>query len=197
MRLQSLIKASFSKQTFSWMLISLPHLLLLCLSSTSLHLSPPLVLSPHLSAIPLPVLLPPLPLFFPSGSHLSCARRCACVLLAGRAPGIQRPVEKGAAEAEARKSFAPTNLCANDAHVSNQHIKEVPSVAPMKSIVVASRHIFSSLFFAPLCTCNRRRAHARQYVRVILPHVHLCLHEKSPQKRRAFTSKTRGRMNSV
>lgn len=196
MRLQSLIKASFSKQTFSWMLISLPHLLLLCLSSTSLHLSPPLVLSPHLSATLLPVLLPP-PLFFPSRSHLSCARRCACVLLAGRAPGIQRPVENGAAEAEARESFAPTNRCANDAHVSNQHIKEAPSAAPMKSIVVASSHIFSSLFFAPLCMCSGRSAHARRYVRVILPHVNLCLHEKSPQKRGACTSKTRGRMNSV
>lgn len=80
--LQALIKASFSSQTFSWMLISLPHLLLLCLSSTSLHLAPPLVLSPHLSASPLPVLLPPLPLFFPSCSHLSCAQRLACALLA-------------------------------------------------------------------------------------------------------------------
>lgn len=58
------------KQTFSWMLISLPHLLLLCLSSTSLYLCPALVLSPHLSATPVPV-FSLLCHSFPSCCHLS------------------------------------------------------------------------------------------------------------------------------
>lgn len=172
MRLQSLIRASFSKQTFNWMLISLPHLLLLCLSSTSLHLSPPLVFSPHLSATLLPVFLPPLPLFSPSRFHLSCARRRACVLLAGRAPGIQWPVENGAAEAEAYRSFAPTNrpLHQRCSRFQSTYQRSAKCSSNEISMVVASRSsIFFRLHFLPLWTCKRRSAQARQYLRVILP----------------------------
>lgn len=173
MRLRSLIRASFSKQTFSWMLISLPHLLLLCLSSTSLHLSPPLVFSPHLSAAPLPVFLPPLPLFSPSRFHLSCARRRACALLAGRAPGIQRPVENRAAEAEACRSVASSNqpLHQRCSRFQSTYQRSVKCSSNEISIVVASR--FSTFFpshFLPHCA----RAIAQASCKAI------CVHHPPP-----------------
>lgn len=147
MWLQSLIKASFLSQTFSWMLISLPHLLLLCLSSTSLCLSPPLVLSPHLSATQLPVLLLPLPLFSPPCSHLLCALT-ACLCVVGVVILREGPWHRAAWEEWSVRGFAPTNRCANDAHGSHQHIKEVPSAARIKSIVVVPS---SSIFFLLFC----------------------------------------------
>lgn len=51
----------------------------------------------------------------------------------------------------------------------------------MKSIVVTTIliHIYL-LIFLPLCACAIVSRDARRYVHVILPHVHLFLHDKSP-----------------
>lgn len=79
------------KQTFSWMLISLPHLLLLCLSSISLYLSPSLVLSPHPSA----TLVPVFSLFcqsFPSCSHLSSTQRTLVAYICWRPQASHSPL---------------------------------------------------------------------------------------------------------
>lgn len=168
-------QSQLSKQTFSWMLISLPRLLLLCLSSTSLYLCPALVLSPHLSATPGSRFLPPLPLFsFMLSSVMHLANTdAACTLLKA---SLQEA--SSITQLQSNQPLYQHTLCS---HISYQHIKETASMVQMKSIVAVTTliHIYL-LIFLPLCACVIVSRHARRYVHVILPHVHLCLHDKSP-----------------
>lgn len=143
------------KQTSSWPLISLPHLLLLCLSSTS---SVPL-LSPYLLLARPPVF----PLLWESFSfvspiHLSCTPHfrehwwCAysTVMMAnrGEASRPHGPLKKSREEANSSRPTAPGQLATMSTRAVQKHTHKLTSHTQLCHSLTDL-----SLFFLYVCVC--------------------------------------------